>query len=252
MQKILPLRKQIGETPLETILRFKKNNQKYQNEKMAYAGRLDPMAEGLLLILVGDLCKKRKEYEKLPKTYEFEILFGASTDTFDLMGKIIDFNASVKLVKNELKKIIPKFVGRFLQEYPPYSSPRVNGKPLFWWARENRLREINIPKKRVEIYNLKLIDLKTISSEKLLEKANKRIRLVKGDFRQEEILSIWNKKLNNKKLNFSIAKLEIKCSSGVYVRSLVDRIGKELKIPTLAMSINRKEVGKFNLKNLKK
>lgn len=250
MQKILLLKKKIGETPLETIHWFKKENPNYQNQKMAYAGRLDPMAEGLLLILTDEECKKRKDYEKLSKIYEFKVLFGFSTDTFDLMGKVTNFNISCMLRREDIQKTASKFIGKYPQEYPPYSSKRIRGKPLFWWARENRLKEINIPKKNVEVYELKLINLKNITSEKLLKEINKRINLAKGEFRQKEILKIWDKKLKNKKMEFLVARFIIKCSSGFYVRSFADNIGRELRIPTLAFSIKRTEIGNFKLEDV--
>ena len=58
MKKILKLYKKEGETPLEAIERFRRKNPEYRNEKMTYAGRLDPMAEGVLLVLAGNECKK--------------------------------------------------------------------------------------------------------------------------------------------------------------------------------------------------
>ncbi|MFH1186669.1 MAG: hypothetical protein V1697_00685 [Candidatus Levyibacteriota bacterium] len=245
MQRVLLLKKKIGETPLETVQKFKENNPEYQDQKLGYAGRLDPMAEGLLLVLVGKECKKRKEYESLLKTYEFEILFGISTDTFDVMGKIVKLNPEIKITEKQLEKVSIGFVGKHFQKYPPYSSPRVKGKPLFWWARKNRLNEIDIPKKRIQIYSLQFISLRNISSEKLLKKVHKRIKIVKGDFRQREILEIWDKNIKNKDLEFQIAKLKIECSSGTYVRSIADEIGKKLKIPSLALSINRRKIGNF-------
>ena len=150
MKKVLELYKPIGKTPLQTIEEYKIKHPELTGIKLAYAGRLDPMAEGLLLVLVGDECKKRKEYEKLPKTYEFEVLFGISTDTFDVMGKIVKISkiipqedllhGSGEYQKSKINELIKKYQGKMLQEYPPYSSPRVNGKPLFWWARENTAR----------------------------------------------------------------------------------------------------------------
>jgi len=61
-QKILKLYKNRGETPLECLNRFKSDNPEYKDEKMTYAGRLDPLAEGLLLILVGDECKNKPRH----------------------------------------------------------------------------------------------------------------------------------------------------------------------------------------------
>jgi tRNA U55 pseudouridine synthase TruB len=82
----ITLWKEIGETPLEVLENFKEENPKYKNEKFAYAGRLDPMAEGKLLVLVGDTCKEREKYLNLDKEYEFEILLGFKSDTKDLLG----------------------------------------------------------------------------------------------------------------------------------------------------------------------
>ena len=77
-----------GWTPLAAVEEFKKSNPSYSDEKISYAGRLDPMAEGPLLLLVGNENKKRKEYEQLKKSYEAEIVLGISTDSFDALGII--------------------------------------------------------------------------------------------------------------------------------------------------------------------
>ncbi|PSO45951.1 MAG: tRNA pseudouridine(55) synthase, partial [Parcubacteria group bacterium QH_9_35_7] len=61
------LDKPISLTPLQTIEKFKEQNPKYKDKKMSYAGRLDPMAEGLLLCLVGEENKNREEYQQLEK-----------------------------------------------------------------------------------------------------------------------------------------------------------------------------------------
>jgi len=85
------LNKPLGMTPLEAIREFQRKNPKYQTTKLSFAGRLDPMAEGLLLVLEGEENKDRKRFENLDKTYEFSILFGVTTDTYDLLGKITRF-----------------------------------------------------------------------------------------------------------------------------------------------------------------
>lgn len=246
MQKILLLKKKIGKTPLETIREFKKNNPEYQDQKLAYAGRLDPMAEGLLLVLAGEECKKRKEYEKLPKTYEFEVLLGISTDTFDVMGKILKIS-KIKDQTSKINKLIKKYHGEIIQEYPPYSSPRVKGKPLFWWAREGMLSEIKIPEKLITIYDLRFMNEYQITTKKLLETVHERIRKVNGEFRQKEILRIWDKKLKDNDLRFSVLSFKITCSSGTYVRSIANQIGEDLGIGAIAFSIKRTSIGNYQL-----
>src|SRR3989344_2297636 len=83
---IFELYKKEGQTPLEAMEEFRKENLEYKDQKMTYAGRLDPMAEGVLLILTGDDCKEKQKYLGLNKEYEFEILWGFQTDTYDILG----------------------------------------------------------------------------------------------------------------------------------------------------------------------
>ena len=80
------LYKNLGETPHEAILRYKKDHPEHKDLTMTYAGRLDPMAEGVLLVLSGDLVFEKDKFLDLPKNYEFEILWGFETDTLDLLG----------------------------------------------------------------------------------------------------------------------------------------------------------------------
>ena len=88
MKKLLVLNKREGETPLEALENWRLKHKKYKDVKMTYAGRLDPMASGLLVILAGEETKNKEKYLGLDKEYEFEVLFGFSTDTYDILGKI--------------------------------------------------------------------------------------------------------------------------------------------------------------------
>ena len=67
MKNILHLYKPIGVTPFQLIQQFRIEHPEYQDIKLGYAGRLDPMADGLLLVLVGEENKKRKQYEEMLK-----------------------------------------------------------------------------------------------------------------------------------------------------------------------------------------
>ncbi len=82
------LYKKQGETCLEALQRLK--NELQTSDPMTYAGRLDPLAAGLLIVLQGqDEIAGKAAYLDLPKTYEFEVVFGVSTDTFDQLGIIV-------------------------------------------------------------------------------------------------------------------------------------------------------------------
>lgn len=223
MEKVLKLYKELGETPLACLERFRAAHPEYANEKMTYAGRLDPMAEGLLIALVGEECKQKDAYLGLDKEYIFEVFFGIQTDSYDILG----------IPKFSEKKVfdIKSFVGKKIQEYPPYSSR------TFEMAREGI--EFEAPTKEVEVYNLEMLEEREISARNFLAEISRRIALVKGDFRQEEILTAWDNVLENSLETFRIAKFKINCSSGTYVRSIANQMGG------IAWSIKRTRVGEY-------
>ncbi len=88
--KYVVLNKKRGETPLELLhswkIEYSKVNPLILTTPLSYAGRLDPMAEGKMLVLIGDECKKQSAYIKLDKEYEIEIVLDLKTDTGDVLG----------------------------------------------------------------------------------------------------------------------------------------------------------------------
>jgi tRNA pseudouridine(55) synthase len=228
MEKVFKLYKNLGETPLECMERFRAENPEYAEEKMTYAGRLDPMAEGLLIVLVGEECKKKDEYLGLDKEYIFEVLFGITTDTYDILG-IPQENYSN--VRTNVRIDLEKFLGKRVQEYPAYSSR------TFQMARDGV--DFEPPTKEVEIFDIEMLEEREIDKETLQKEILERIDLVKGDFRQEETKNAWKNILENAPEKFRIAKFRINCSSGTYVRSICNELGG------LAYSIKRTRVGNY-------
>lgn len=244
--EVLVVNKPQGMTPLQLVEEFKKTHTKYTGETISYAGRLDPMAEGAMILLIGETNKDRRRYERMPKKYEFDVLFGVATDTYDDLGMIVKFEShSTKATRGkEIIKYLDKLKGKHMQKYPPYSSARVRGKPLFWWARQGRLSEIEIPAKSVVITSIKLKGLKTISSNNLKNLIVKRIKRVHGDFRQKEILETWDRFFRKTSKNeFQIASVKISCSSGAYVRSIANDLGEALGVGAIAIRIRRIKIG---------
>src|SRR5262245_8184953 len=96
MKKVLPIYKPVCLTPNQLIEQLRNKHPEYQNEKIGFAGRLDPMAHGLMLLLIGYENKNRTEYLNLDKTYYFKILLGVETDSYDLLGLITSTNLSQK------------------------------------------------------------------------------------------------------------------------------------------------------------
>ena len=250
-ENVYKLYKESGQTPLQCINILKNSEPQLKLSPATYAGRLDPLAEGVLLILIGPECLNKDKYLALDKEYEVDVLFGFSTDTYDIMGTITD-NMDIVPRKEEiyksLNKIINDFIGTITQKYPPYSSRPVLGKPLFMWAREDKLSNIQIPEHKVEIKDINITGDYFIKGDELLLNVKERISKVHGDFRQEEIIKDWAKTLCNKNdQKYFVVKLKISCGSGVYVRGIADEIGKKLNIPALAYKIVRTRIGTFTI-----
>ncbi len=234
------LYKKLGETPLEAIGRAKKRSPVLKNEKMTYAGRLDPMAEGLLILLYSKKLMHKEKYTKLQKTYQFGILWGIETDTGDILGKVKSQDSNSKL--ENIEKYIKKSVGKFKQKYPAFSSKTVDGVPL--WVHTRGKREVKLPEHEVELFSAKFLNEKKVNSKRLLKTIINRIRKVKGDFRQEEILKKWQAVLQMEN-NFKISWIEAKVSSGFYIRQFSSDLAKKLGTVGLAYEIKRTKIGKY-------
>lgn len=258
MQTILNIYKPKGLTPLQTINLLREKKPEYKKKTIGFAGRLDPLAHGVLLLMVDEETTKQKDtYLNLPKEYEFEAVFGVATDTYDALGlinniKIKQYNNDIQHIKKELEEFIKSKLGKQLQPYPPYSSKPVNGKPLYLWARENKLSEIEIPKREIEIYNFKLLETGSVSPKKLKDEIMKQIDSVTGDFRQEQIRKTWDDFFSHDqglKTNghFLTARFIISCSSGTYVRSLVNEMGINFGMGAVTLDILRTKIDSYTL-----
>jgi len=247
MKAVLPFHKRRGETPKEALERLVDERPELKGETLSYAGRLDPLAEGLLLVLVGDANKEREKYLSLTKKYIFEVLFGWSTDTYDIAG-ILEKTSDKRVDTLMLMEGVAQFEGEHVKEYPPFSSKPVGGKPLFWWAKEGRLSEITIPTRKVEITSAQLLKKKTISGDELYNLVHKSIGSLTGDFRQDRILSCWEANMRNTyNKEYDVAVIEVECGSGTYMRSLASELGEYVGVPALALKITRTEVGEYCL-----
>ena len=236
--------KPIGKTPLE-IINILKRYHEYSKTKMSYAGRLDPMAHGLMIILKDDECYKQPLYHNFSKTYEFKILLGISTDTFDILGKITN-NINSNINTDNLYTTINSIVGKQTQQYPPYSSARVNGHPLWYYAKNNLLHTITIPSKDIEIFKIAITKEESINSRDLQNIVETNILKLdsKSNFRQTEILEKWRTIID---INYKVMTITSDVSCGTYIRSICNLIGDKIKIPALALDIYRTKVGDYIL-----
>ncbi len=125
-------------------------------KKAGHIGTLDPMATGLLPILVGDYTKISKYLIEHDKSYIAKLKLGIRTDTGDITGKVLEKrNVDTNLFDN-IKNVLNLFKGILKQKPPMYSAVKVDGKKLYEYARENK--EIDVPERDIEIYDIKLLN----------------------------------------------------------------------------------------------
>lgn len=266
MPPYVVLHKSVGETPLQCVERWRETQSPaFAEVSLAYAGRLDPMASGKLLVLIGDECKQQEKYHGLDKAYDFSVLLGIDSDTHDVLGRLTTYNeASPTELESSLQQIADNLVGDIELPYPHFSSKTIQGKPLHQWTLEGRLKEITIPTNNSTIYSLKLTTIQTKTRKEVAQEARHKIDLLPEvteaskalgqDFRRKDVRADWaeissgNFGPHNSPLpdSYKIAHFHCIASSGTYMRSLAHLIGQKLDIGALAWSIHRTNIGIFN------
>lgn len=271
---IYNLYKQRGETPLECIQRFARATPELKGQKMTYMGRLDPLAEGVLLMASGEDVKRKEEFLGLDKEYDFVSIFGFATDTYDILGKILRVEKLENINEMDLIKIAKIYEGEREQEYPKYSSKNINmmrkkkssGEQLSerdWReseeifqqkntpvARENLFSSEEIYPKKITVHKMQFHKLDALSNKELFGRLLMDITKVKGDFRQHEILVLWKEILfKYEHTKIFIGRLSAHVSSGTYIRGIVNDMGNTLGCGATTLSIKRTRVGDFEIKD---
>ncbi|KAK3944172.1 pseudouridine synthase [Diplogelasinospora grovesii] len=126
--------------------------------KMGHGGTLDPLATGVLILGVGKGTKSLQNFLMCTKTYETIVLFGASTDTYDRVGRIIKKGPYDDLTRPMVEKALEGFRGRYKQMPPLYSALKMEGKPLYEYAREGKPIPREIPTREVDVTELELVE----------------------------------------------------------------------------------------------
>lgn len=238
---MIELYKKKGETPLDALNRLRDEKPELQNETLSYAGRLDPMAEGILPILVGEEENKNRElYLKKDKEYQVEFLLGFATDTGDVLGIITE--VGFKDINEGLcKKTLEELVDIKEQVYPWYSSKTVNGIALFEYARKGDF-SIERPKKEIQIYEVSSIEYQKRDSQKVIESIISDIKGVQGDFRQVETIRSWDSNIIHVPDQFIILSCALKVSTGTYIRGLAEIMSQKLDVPVVVHKLVRTKI----------
>lgn len=119
--------------------------------KVGHAGTLDPLASGVLPIMIGSATKLSQLLTDHTKTYKAALLLGITTDTHDIEGKILNSCDKIPSV-NEVKTVCESFKGEIMQIPPMYSAIKVGGKKLYELARNGV--ELDLEARKIEIFSL--------------------------------------------------------------------------------------------------
>lgn len=176
--------------------------------KMGHAGTLDPMASGLLLIGVESGTKALATLLKLPKSYEAEICFGILTDTGDITGKILEEKTVTAIDRPLLKNVLEGMVGTLQLKVPAYSAIKQGGEALYKKARRGEV--VDTPVRPMTIDSLEFKDM----------------YVKDGKLRVSVIFSV---------------------SSGSYIRSIAEELGRRLSVPATLSALRRVSIGKWKV-----
>lgn len=178
-----------------------------QKVKVGHTGTLDPMATGLLILVIGSYTKRASDFSKLDKVYEAELTLGATSTTGDAEGQIapkLTRSSQNRIRLEEVEQALRQFTGKIQQTPHVYSAIKVGGKKSYEMARKGQ--DIQLEPREVTIYQ---------------------ITDVKYDY---------------PKLSFTT-----KVSSGTYIRSLAEGIGETLGTGAYLSSLRRTQVGNLDI-----
>jgi len=136
----------------------------FKVKKVGHFGTLDPAAEGLLLVGMGNATKFFDFYIKKRKLYSGYITFGFATTTYDIEGKPLSEKKDIDLDTLDIEELLSAFRGKQMQYPPIYSAKKFKGRPLYKYARENKAQDVEIKPMEVEIFSLqaKVVDKETL------------------------------------------------------------------------------------------
>lgn len=218
---------------------------------MTYAGRLDPMAEGLVIFLCGSMRFQKDKFMKLSKTYSVEFILGIETDTHDILGLVQETSETTKYSATDLEHTIQLFqpVGTFNQSFPDFSSRKVFGKPMFQHALDNN-DDIPDQSHDVSIFTYSHMKQRSVSRAELIKNIINDLKKVSGEFRQDEIVKSWEQIIEKLPSELNLYGIDIECSSGFYVRQWVHDFGNFLGDNAVTFSIIRGTIDVFTMSML--
>ena len=223
--------------------------------KMGHAGTLDPLASGLMIIGVNDGTKKMTDFLKLPKTYVADILLGKKSETGDMEGKIVEEKSTEGITDDMIREVVANFAGKHNLAVPMYSAIKVGGRPLYSIARKVEAgktlteKETNAvpPVKEMEVISIKLLEVvRRIGVAPRSETFVDNTESGKGETFRFGVQPRTGDKSGASEVKLIV---EMRVSSGSYVRTLAEELGNRLGVPSMLTDLRRTEIGEYSVKD---
>jgi tRNA U55 pseudouridine synthase TruB len=206
---------------------------KYPGQKIAYAGRLDPMARGLVPILFNEECNMMDRYTSMNKTYRVKVIVGVQTDSDDPLG-IIQNNMNYNLEDIILKysDTLTKPCINFNQLYHYFSTKEINRR------RKNKNLHGEPTSHITSLYSSTIISTGSFDTKEWVDKVLSTIDSIDKtlNFRQIEIIKQW---ANFSSDSIQYIELELNVSSGFFVRQFIRDTSNTIGIPLMCYDIHR-------------
>lgn len=210
-------------------------------EPVTHTGTLDPVAQGVLVLLSGEDRFAKGALSDWEKVYEFSIVWGVQTDTGDQMGLITQLSSTLDSLER-LGACLSNFPNAYDQRIPDFSARRWLGGSAFDAAKKQQQLE---PKfRRVLVSDMALLKSEVLSIDQLIAAQQAGVSSVSGDFRQQEILSNWKTTVFTENF-YVVTHHMVQTSAGTYVRQLVQDIAQKVGVPALTWSITRVKNGPY-------
>lgn len=175
-----------------------------KEKKCGHSGTLDPMATGVMTVLLGGATRFCELLPSHDKAYIASFRLGITTDTLDITGKILE-KRNVSVAEDEVRRAAKEFIGEIEQMPPMYSAVSVNGQRLYELARKGI--ETERPVRKVNIFSLDFIE----------------------------------------NINENEYTINVECSSGTYIRTLISDIGEKLGCGAVLTSLRRTKANGFDI-----
>ncbi|MBD3363424.1 hypothetical protein GF362_06935 [Candidatus Dojkabacteria bacterium] len=235
----LALNKPVGITSHDLVDMVRK---KLGTRRVGHVGALDPAASGVMLILVGrKFTKLSNDLMKLDKSYRVQILFGISTDTLDVEGRVVNKTDTDNFDFDKVKNILKKFEGGYEQYVPVYSSVKVGGKKLRVLARQSE---------RFEFFDKNEKTYARFFDSEDREKCV--VEIPTRDVKIENIVYLGQEKQKapeslKVKGEFPVVEIEFDCSKGTYVRQFAFDVAEKVGQAGMLVNLVRTRIGQIGL-----